>query len=109
MSAQNNLLQVLVSVAAFMLRTRSENLPATAASVHDGCVEVKAGPAIQRAATSAPVSAPAPVGNAALLSILKDELFAVESERLSGTLSASEYAETKTGLEAVLRRALSRK
>jgi hypothetical protein len=44
-----------------------------------------------------------------LLSILKDELFAIESEKLSGTLSASEYAEIKTGLEAVLRRALSRK
>ncbi len=101
---------LLIAAAAFMLRKRSENLPATAASVHDGSVEVKAGPAIQRAATSAPVSAPAaPVGNAALLSILKDELFAIESERLSGTLSASEYAEIKTGLEAVLRRALSRK
>jgi len=45
-------------------------------------------------------------GNAALLDILKEELFAIESEKLSGTLSASEYAEVKAGLEAVLKRAL---
>jgi hypothetical protein len=48
-------------------------------------------------------------GNAALLSILKDELFSIESEKLSGTISASEYAEVKTGLEAVLKRALKMK
>jgi hypothetical protein len=54
-------------------------------------------------ANSAPLG-----GKAALLSILKDEMFAVESERLSGTLSPEEYAEIKTGLEAVLRRALKK-
>ena len=47
-------------------------------------------------------------GKAALLSILKDELFAIESEKLSGTLSPEEYAEVKTGLEAVLKRALKK-
>ncbi len=47
-------------------------------------------------------------GNEALLSILKDELFAIESEKLSGTLSANEYAEVKMGLEAVLKRALKK-
>jgi hypothetical protein len=35
------------------------------------------------------------------------ELFAIESEWLSGTLSETEYAQIKTGLEAVLRRALA--
>jgi hypothetical protein len=50
-----------------------------------------------------------PAGSkAALLSILKDEMFAIESERLSGTLSQEEYAEVKTGLEAVLKRALKK-
>jgi len=48
-------------------------------------------------------------GNAALMNILKEELFAIESEKLSGTLSAAEYAEVKTGLEAVLKRALQKK
>jgi hypothetical protein len=33
-------------------------------------------------------------------------MFAIESERLSGTISAAEYAEVKNGLEAVLKRAL---
>jgi hypothetical protein len=50
-----------------------------------------------------------PVGSkAALLSILKEEMFAIESERLSGTLSQEEYAEIRTGLEAVLKRALKK-
>jgi len=47
-------------------------------------------------------------GKAALLGILKEELFAIESERLSGTLSQEEYAEIKSGLEAVLKRALKK-
>ena len=47
-------------------------------------------------------------GKAALLGILKEELFAIESERLSGTLPPEEYAEIKTGLEAVLKRALKK-
>ena len=101
---------MLVAAAVFMLRKRSEELPATAALAHDDALEVKPMPAIPRPAAPTYVSAPvAPVGNAALLSVLKDELFAIESEKLSGTLSAGEYAEIKTGLEAVLRRALSRK
>ncbi len=49
-----------------------------------------------------------PVGNAALLASLKDELFALESERLAGTLSIEDYNEAKAGLEAVLRRALKK-
>jgi len=48
-----------------------------------------------------------PTGSkAALLNILKDEMFAIESEKLSGTISPAEYAEVKAGLEAVLKRAL---
>jgi hypothetical protein len=51
-------------------------------------------------------SAAPPTGNAALLNSLKDELFALESEKLSGTISPAEYADAKAGLEAVLKRAL---
>ena len=54
-------------------------------------------------------TAPPTSGNAILLNVLKEELFAIESEKLSGTLSATEYAQIKTGLEAVLKRALNRK
>jgi hypothetical protein len=46
--------------------------------------------------------------NSALLSALKDELFAVESEKIAGTLSPDEYARVKTALETVLARALKR-
>jgi hypothetical protein len=52
--------------------------------------------------------APSASRNATLLSVLKDELFAIESERINGTLSQAEYSSIKTGLEAVLRRALSK-
>lgn len=46
--------------------------------------------------------------NALLLNALKEELFALESEKIAGTLSAEEYAEAKTALETVLKRALKR-
>ena len=64
---------------------------------------VSSGPHYTPAANSAPAGQ-----KAALLAILKDELFAIESERLSGTLSTEEYSEIKTGLEAVLKRALKK-
>jgi hypothetical protein len=43
-----------------------------------------------------------------LLDALKEELFVLETERLEGKLSEKEYAEQKSALEVVLRRALSR-
>lgn len=39
---------------------------------------------------------------------MKDELFALETDRLQGRLTESEYLEQKTALETVLRRALLR-
>ena len=50
---------------------------------------------------------PTTVSHAALLGILKEELFAIESERLSGELSEAEYVKIKAGLDAVLKRALA--
>jgi hypothetical protein len=47
--------------------------------------------------------------NSALLNVLKEELFALESDKLSGTIGAEEYAEQKAALETVLKRALSKK
>ncbi|HZB88119.1 MAG TPA: carboxypeptidase regulatory-like domain-containing protein [Terracidiphilus sp.] len=46
--------------------------------------------------------------NAALLNALKEELFSLESDKLSGTITAEEYAEAKSALEVVLKRALKR-
>jgi hypothetical protein len=64
---------------------------------------IPAAPYYSPAANSAPAS-----GNAALLASLKDELFAIESERLNGSLSPEEYAQAKAGLEAMLKRALKK-
>ncbi len=46
---------------------------------------------------------------ALLLSVLKEELFTLESEKLTGAISPAEYAETKAALETVLKRALKQK
>jgi hypothetical protein len=50
----------------------------------------------------------APTSGSALLAALKEELFAVETERLQGTLGEEDYAQLKGALETVLRRALQR-
>jgi hypothetical protein len=47
--------------------------------------------------------------NVALLGVLKDEMFEIESERIAGTLSSADYAEQKAALEIVLKRALKKK
>lgn len=48
-------------------------------------------------------------GQGTLLAALKDELFALETDRLQGKVDDAGYAEQKAALEVVLRRALSRK
>jgi len=58
--------------------------------------------------TPAQAQASVPRSNAALLNLVKDELFAIESERLSGSLAEDEYARIRIGLEALLKRALNR-
>lgn len=68
-------------------------------------------------AVGAPSAAGAPLAttpfsrsgsSGALLNALKEELFAIETERLEGKLNEQEYSEQKGALEIVLRRALSR-
>jgi len=80
---------LLVVAAAFLLRK-----PAAGAPVSGGPVlEVNATPAAR---------------NSALLHVLKEELFALESEKIAGTLPLEDYAETKAALEVVLKRALKK-
>ena len=55
--------------------------------------------------TSGPVAIPR---GDSLLAAMKEELFALESDRLQGRLTESEYVEQKAALEVVLRRALQR-
>jgi hypothetical protein len=47
-------------------------------------------------------------GGDSLLAAMKDELFALETDKLQGRLTESEYVEQKAALEVVLRRALVR-
>jgi 5-hydroxyisourate hydrolase-like protein (transthyretin family) len=62
---------------------------------------------------TAPAQLPSFTGPAAgaggVLASLKDELFAIETDRLEGRLNEAEYAEQKAAIEVVLRRALARK
>ncbi|MEO8735059.1 MAG: hypothetical protein ABI380_00820, partial [Edaphobacter sp.] len=49
-----------------------------------------------------------PAGPNGALSALKEELFAIEADRLQGRMTDAEYAEQKAALEVVLRRVLLR-
>ena len=109
---------LLATVAAFLLRK-----PALAAGAPVAAATAPLSPTVRRAPAAVyrdPVAAGGvshapvmPVGpgehNAALLHVLKEEMFAIESEKLSGTLSSADYAEQKAALETVLKRALKKK
>jgi hypothetical protein len=93
---------MLTAAAAFLLRK-----PATTGAA------APTAEAVSTSTASAPVSAaayhpPATAAgkNTALLSVLKEELFTLESEKISGTITAEEYAQIKAALEIVLKRAL---
>ena len=69
--------------------------------------------AVQGTVTAAPVDYPVHAAaatpaakNTALLNAIKEEMFALESEKIHGSVSAEEYAQTKAALETVLKRAL---
>jgi hypothetical protein len=66
------------------------------------------GAALDAGTGTHPVFASPSQKHAALLNALKEELFALESERISGTIAPEEYAEAKAALETVLKRALKR-
>jgi hypothetical protein len=88
---------LLVVVAAFLLRR-----PATAAAAPQSGAAL----ATTSVAYAPPVASA--TKNGALLDALKDELFALESEKIAGTLPPEEYAEQKAALETVLKRALKK-
>jgi hypothetical protein len=71
---------------------------------------LKNGPAQVVAPSSAGGFAAGPIATGAdsLLTAMKEELFALETDRLQGRLTENEYLEQKAALEVVLRRALLR-
>jgi hypothetical protein len=89
------LAMLLAAAAAFLLR-KPAGAPATGAVADGG--------AAAYAAFGAPASK-----HTLLLNALKEELFAVESEKINGTIAPEEYAKVKAALETVLKRALNRK
>ncbi|MGA2672601.1 MAG: carboxypeptidase-like regulatory domain-containing protein [Terracidiphilus sp.] len=95
---------LLAAAAAFLLRK-----PATTGAVASAAEAGAQAASIAHAGTQAyqPVGTAASK-NTALLNTLKEELFALESEKVSGTLAPEEYAEVKAALEIVLKRALKR-
>jgi hypothetical protein len=92
------LVLILAAAAAVLLR-KPEAAMAPAAG--------PAGSAIPAPLSSNVASTPA-AKDATLLSTLKEELFALESDKISGKISAEDYAEQKAALETVLKRALKR-
>jgi len=93
---------LLAAAAAFLLR---KPVPAVAGAASGVIPGGDATAFIPPVAVQASPSAK----NSALLNVLKEELFSLESEKLSGTLAPAEYAEAKAALEIVLKRALAKK
>jgi len=95
---------LLAAAAAFLLRK-----PATAESVVSSTSGVTASSGVSHLHSAPSLGGSSPAAkHSAILSVLNEELFALESEKIAGTLSASEYAEQKAALETVLRRALKK-
>ena len=90
---------VLVGAAAFLLRKPAPVAPSGFAASAEPQVEAFVVPNSKTVAKSR---------SELLLDALKEELFAIESEKIAGKLSGGEYAELKAALETVLRRALGR-
>ena len=98
---------ILATAAAFFLRKRSADASLAAADSIDTPAAPIHAPS-QRVAVL-PSAPPARTAAASpLLNTIKDELFAIESDKLTGKISAAEYAEIKAGLEALLKRELQR-
>jgi hypothetical protein len=93
---------LLAAAAAFLLR-RPPPTGAGATLDADLIASPRISPAYSASSSS---GASAAAKNAALLNALKEEMFALESEKISGTLAPAEYAEQKAALETVLKRAL---
>jgi len=89
----------LIAAAAFLLRKPAGAAVAGAQPLADTGAVAAAYPAFASPAAK----------NSQLLNVLKEEMFALESEKIHGTIGGDEYAKLKDALETVLKRALNRK
>ena len=94
---------VFVAAAAFLLRKPAgvTGVPVAAAPGANSTASASSSSAASHHASVAGK-------NGSLLAVLKEELFALESDKLTGAVTQAEYAETKAALEVVLRRALKK-
>ena len=109
---------IMVIGAAFMLRTRPGVQPAAAGGAPaPSPLTPTLPPGVKATAYRAQIASSAPhaplVQNgapqkSAMLAALKEELFALETERLEGKITPEKYNELKSALEVVMRRALER-
>jgi hypothetical protein len=89
---------LLAAAAAFLLRKPAGAGVAGAAPLANTGAVAAAFPGVASPAAK----------NSQLLNVLKDEMFALEGEKINGTVSPDEYAKVKDALETVLKRALKR-
>lgn len=100
---------LLIAGAGYMLRNHRPTLPGTIGTQTDNVLlesHEEPRPHIQPGIPIRQESFQRPDASDILLNHIKEELFAIESEKLTGTLSESEYSEVKAGLQAVLKRAM---
>ncbi len=98
---------LLVAAAAFLLRKQAAlaaDMPAPAKEPEFRAAQFSA--PVPTAAPRATQAAPAATDSASILNVIKEELFSLERDKISGAISPAEYAEAKAGLEAVLKRVL---
>jgi len=107
---------LLAAGAAFFLRKPPGYVPSAAAQA--GAAQATyastaaastTGPPTFTGYAQAPPQISSTASGSALLNALKEELFAIESEKINGTITPEDYASVKSALEIVLKRALNRK
>ena len=98
---------MLAVAAGFLLRKPSSaSLPPPVPAGHFASVPPPQSAYATANSTAASTSAATP---ATMMAVLKEELFALETEKLEGKISETEYVELKSAFETVLRRTLARK
>lgn len=107
----------LVVTAAFMLRAKPGAASAPGSPVPvptPSALTPTVPPGVKATAYRASLAAAVPPAaspsshKTAMLAALKEELFLLETERLEGKLSEAQYAELRSALDVVMRRALAR-
>ncbi len=97
---------LLAAAAAFLLRKPA--MATAGGPAMPGGAAISGGASIAETSSGQVFASPA-AKNTALLNVLKEELFAIESEKLSGKMTLDEYNEIRPALEIVLKRALNKK